>query len=58
MTRISSAVCKSILINGVDKARRNLLRQITRFKAMVRPLVSVNKLHDLMGRMLQAAQQQ
>ena len=50
--------CEGILINGVDMITWNAAGQITHFKVMVRPLKAVNKLHELMGRMLQAAQQQ
>ena len=52
------STCEGILINGVDMITWNPEGQITRFKVMVRPLKAVNKLHELMGRMLQAAQQQ
>ena len=48
------AVCEGITINGVDMIEWNAAGQITRFKVMVRPLKAVNKLHELMGRMLQA----
>ena len=48
------AVCEGITINGVDMIEWNDQGQITRFKVMVRPLKAVNKLHELMGRMLQA----
>lgn len=47
-------VCEGITINGVDMIEWNAAGQITRFKVMVRPLKAVNKLHELMGRMLQA----
>ena len=50
--------CEGILINGVDMITWNPDGQITHFKVMVRPLKAVSKLHELMGRMLQAAQQQ
>lgn len=46
------AVCEGITINGVDMIEWNEAGQITRFKVMVRPLKAVNKLHELMGRML------
>lgn len=49
------AVCEGITINGVDMIEWNDQGQITRFKVMVRPLKAVNKLHELMGRMLQQA---
>lgn len=48
-------VCEGITINGVDIIEWNASGQITRFKVMVRPLKAVNKLHELMGRMLQQA---
>ena len=49
------AVCEGVTINGVDMIEWNEQGQITRFKVMVRPLKAVNKLHELMGRMLQRA---
>jgi len=51
--------CDGILINGVDMIRWNDKGLITHFKVMIRPLKAVNKIHELMGRMLQrdAAQQ-
>lgn len=52
------STCEGILINGIDMISWNPEGQITRFKVMVRPLKAVNKLHELMGRMLQAGQQQ
>jgi hypothetical protein len=52
------STCDGILINGIDMISWSPEGQITRFKVMVRPLKAVNKLHELMGRMLQAAQQQ
>jgi hypothetical protein len=52
------STCEGILINGVDMISWNPAGQISRFKVMVRPLKAVNKLHELMGRMLQAQQQQ
>ena len=48
------AVCEGITINGVDMIEWNAAGQITHFKVMVRPLKALNKLHELMGRMLQA----
>ena len=48
------STCEGILINGVDLISWNPEGQITHFKVMVRPLKAVNKLHELMGRMLQA----
>ena len=52
------STCEGILINGIDMISWNAEGQIIHFKVMVRPLKAVNKLHELMGRMLQAAQQQ
>ncbi|MEI8030365.1 MAG: nuclear transport factor 2 family protein [Comamonadaceae bacterium] len=45
--------CDGILINGVDMITWNTEQQITHFKVMVRPLKAVNKLHELMARLLQ-----
>ena len=45
---------EGITINGVDMIFWNEAGQINRFKVMVRPLKGLNKLHELMGRMLQA----
>jgi SnoaL-like domain len=44
-----------IEVNGIDMIHWNAAGRITRFKVMVRPLKAVNKLHELMGRMLQQA---
>lgn len=49
-------VCEGITINGVDMVEWNEQGQISRFKVMVRPLKGLSKLHELMGRMLQAQQ--
>lgn len=49
-----SSECEGILINGVDMIEWNAQGKITHFKVMVRPLKAVNKLHELMGRMLQS----
>ena len=46
---------EGIVVNGVDIIHWNDAGRITRFKVMVRPLKAVNKLHEMMGRMLQAA---
>ncbi len=43
---------EGVLINGIDKITWNSANKITDFKVMVRPLKAVNKLHELMGRML------
>ncbi len=48
------STCEGIVINGVDMIAWNGEGQITHFKVMVRPLKAVNKLHELMGRMLMA----
>ena len=45
--------CEGITINGIDMISWNEAGQITHFKVMVRPLKAMNKLHELMGRMLQ-----
>ena len=45
--------CEGVRINGVDIIHWNEDGRITHFKVMVRPLKAVNKLHELMGRMLQ-----
>ncbi|HSV51337.1 MAG TPA: nuclear transport factor 2 family protein [Burkholderiaceae bacterium] len=47
------SVCEGIAINGVDIIEWNADGKIVHFKVMVRPLKAVNKLHELMGRMLQ-----
>ncbi len=46
------ASVEGVLINGVDMITWNSANRITDFKVMVRPLKGVNKLHELMGRML------
>ena len=43
---------EGVLINGVDVITWNAANKITDFKVMVRPLKGVNKLHEVMGRML------
>ncbi|MEI6734089.1 MAG: nuclear transport factor 2 family protein [Comamonadaceae bacterium] len=48
------STCEGILINGVDMIEWNAAGQICHFKVMVRPLKAVNKLHELMGRLLSA----
>lgn len=42
-----------VVINGVDMIEWDAEGRITDFKVMVRPLQAVNKLHALMGEMLQ-----
>jgi hypothetical protein len=42
-----------ITINGVDLISWNAAGHISHFKVMVRPLKAMNKLHELMGVMLQ-----
>ena len=44
---------EGITINGVDMITWNEAGYISHFKVMVRPLKGMNKLHELMGRMLQ-----
>src|ERR1700739_2079066 len=46
-------ICDGIMINGVDMITWNVDGQITHFKVMVRPLKAINKLHEMMGQMLQ-----
>ncbi len=48
---------EGVVVNGVDIISWNEAGLITHFKVMVRPLKAVNKLHEMMGRMLQGAQQ-
>jgi hypothetical protein len=54
------STCDGILINGVDMITWNADGLITHFKVMIRPLKAINKIHELMGQMLQreVAQQQ
>jgi hypothetical protein len=47
------STCDGILINGVDMITWNADGLITHFKVMVRPLKAINKLHELMGLLLQ-----
>ena len=47
-----TTVIEGITINGVDMISWNAAGQISHFKVMVRPLKAVNKLHELMGRVL------
>jgi hypothetical protein len=47
------SVLDGITVNGVDMIRWNDQGKITHFKVMVRPLKAVNKLHEMMGAMLQ-----
>jgi hypothetical protein len=46
------ALVEGVLVNGVDIITWNSANKITDFKVMVRPLKGVNKLHEMMGRML------
>jgi hypothetical protein len=48
---------EGVVVNGVDIISWNDAGLITHFKVMVRPLKAVNKLHEMMGRMLQGGQQ-
>jgi hypothetical protein len=41
-----------IKINGIDMIGWNDAGQITSFKVMVRPLKAINKLHEMMGKLL------
>lgn len=43
-----------IKIDGIDMITWNADGQITEFKVMVRPLKAVNKVHEMMGLMLEA----
>jgi ketosteroid isomerase-like protein len=45
---------EGVVVNGIDMIHWNDAGLITHFKVMVRPLKAVNKLHEMMGRMLQA----
>ena len=45
-----------IKIDGIDMITWNVDDKITEFKVMVRPLKAVNKVHEMMGRMLEAMQ--
>lgn len=47
-----------ITVNGVDMIRWNDDGRITDFKVMIRPLKAINLIHQKMGAMLQAQQQQ
>ena len=49
------ATVEGVRINGVDIISWNAAQKITDFKVMVRPLKGVNKLHEMMGRMLASA---
>ncbi len=51
-------VIDGLTVNGVDIMRWNDAGLITEFKVMLRPLKAVNLVHQRMGAMLQAAQQQ
>ncbi len=46
------ATIEGIRVNGVDIISWNAAGKVTDFKVMVRPLKAVNKLHEMMGRML------
>jgi len=48
-----TTVLDGIVINGVDMIEWDAEGRITDFKVMVRPLQAMNKLHALMGEMLQ-----
>lgn len=52
------STCDGILINGVDMITWNEAGLITRFKVMIRPLKAINKIHELMGQLLQRAAMQ
>ena len=44
---------EGVIVNGVDIINWNEAGLITHFKVMVRPLKAMNKLHEMMARMLQ-----
>ena len=44
---------EGLQINGIDMIEWNEAGQITEFKVMVRPLQAINKVHEMMGRMLE-----
>ncbi|MGA0572448.1 nuclear transport factor 2 family protein [Variovorax sp. VNK109] len=46
------------LVNGVDIIKWNDEGKVTEFKVMLRPLKAVNLIHERMGAMLHALQQQ
>lgn len=46
------------LVNGVDIIKWNDQGKVTEFKVMLRPLKAINLIHERMGAMLQALQQQ
>lgn len=48
-----TTVLDGIILNGVDMIRWNDEGKIVDFKVMVRPLKAVNKIHQMMGAMLQ-----
>ena len=50
-TRFEASV-EGVLVNGVDIISWNAASTITAFKVMGRPLKGVNKLHEVMGRLL------
>ena len=45
-------VIDGISVNGIDMIGWNDKGQITSFKVMVRPLKAINKLHEMMGKLL------
>lgn len=47
-----------VLVNGVDIIKWNDAGQIVEFKVLIRPLKAVNLIHERMGAMLAAAQQE
>ena len=50
--------CDGIVVNGVDMITWNDEGLITHFKVMVRPLKAINKIHEMMGLLLQRGAQQ
>ena len=49
---------EGVEVNGIDMIHWNADGRITRFKVMVRPLKAIQKVHEMMGRMLQSLAQQ
>lgn len=47
---------EGIKIDGIDMITWNAEGKISEFKVMVRPLKAVHKVHEMMGRMLEAMQ--
>jgi len=52
------STCDGILVNGVDMITWNDDGLVTHFKVMIRPLKAINKIHEMMGQLLQRDAQQ